>query len=54
MQYLPLNTAPHYERKLKQFQITDEIWKDVSYFQIEMSEHYDPNQNSDMFLKLTH
>lgn len=43
MQYLPTN---HSERKLNQFQITEEMWKDFSYFQNEMSEHYDPNQNS--------
>lgn len=40
--------ARGYEGKLKQFQITDEMWKDVSNFQIEMSEHYNPNQNSDI------
>jgi hypothetical protein len=40
--------ALNYEEKLKQLQITDEMWKGVSYFQIETSEHYDPNQNSDI------
>lgn len=40
--------ALEYEGKRSQFQITDEMWKDTSYFQIEMSEHYDPNQNSDI------